>query len=310
MGNRIAEQRQWMNLSNGVKRDIFAVKENAVIEDGRIYNKNGTDVSHLVEVVTKTTEEQVRALKVKDDLTAHVSENGGFVTAFFNARVTMESQFQSLNQSDLARLMFIGTYTGWGDGQLKYDNGKPIDRSGLKKLVGMSPNKFKGFYENLKKEAVLREEGDSIFMNSAVFYRGKHSDIKRVTRDMQYTRLFRDMVRDLYEMYNGRTIKQLAIIYAVLPFVNFNFNIIAYNPNESNEDIVEPIPLDKLAALLGYKDTSRFKTALNKIEYDGKPVFGFFEISGDRRKKKTILNPRVVYAGKGNTLAAIKALFN
>ncbi|UWS61975.1 hypothetical protein N2384_01825 [Bacillus paralicheniformis] len=37
MGNRIAEQRQWMNLSNGVKRDIFAVKENAVIEDGRIY---------------------------------------------------------------------------------------------------------------------------------------------------------------------------------------------------------------------------------------------------------------------------------
>ncbi|MGG1247932.1 hypothetical protein [Bacillus spizizenii] len=63
MGNRIAEQRQWMNLWNGTKRDIFAVKENALIEDGRIYNKNGTDVSHLVEVVTKTTEEQSERFK-------------------------------------------------------------------------------------------------------------------------------------------------------------------------------------------------------------------------------------------------------
>ncbi len=96
MGNRIAEQRQWMNLSNGVKRDIFAVKENAVIEDGRIYNKNGTDVSHLVEVVTKTTEEQVRALKVKDDLTAHVSENGGFVTAFLTLELPWSLNFNHL----------------------------------------------------------------------------------------------------------------------------------------------------------------------------------------------------------------------
>ncbi|MEB2492978.1 hypothetical protein SOP93_17630 [Peribacillus frigoritolerans] len=36
-------------------------------------------------------------------------------------------------------------------------------------------------------------------------------------------------------------------------FCDFNFNLISYNPEESNKDIVRPIPLDKLATL-GYAE--------------------------------------------------------
>ncbi|WP_456265323.1 MULTISPECIES: hypothetical protein [unclassified Bacillus (in: firmicutes)] len=310
MTNRVAEQRQWMSLPAGVKKDIFGIKEEATIKDGQIFNKHGKDVSHLVEVVTKTSGNQVRNLKIKDDLTAHESENGGFVTAFYKDAVTMEESFPKLNKSDLARLMLIGTYTGWGDGQLKYDNGKPINKSGLNNLVGMSAGKFRDFYKKLEEERIIREENDVIYMNPCVFYRGAHSDVRQLTKEMQHTRMFRATVRNLCKAYSGRSVKQLAIIYAVLPFVNFKFNIVSFNPSESNEDLVKPIPLDKLAALLGYKDQGQFKATLNKIKYESKPVFGFFEISGDRRKRKTVVNPRVIYAGKGDSLAAIKALFN
>ncbi|APT45793.1 hypothetical protein [Bacillus safensis] len=310
MTNRVAEQRQWMSLPAGVKKDIFGIKAEATIKDGQILNKHGKDVSHLVEVVTKTSDKQVRNLKIKDDLTAHESENGGFVTAFYKDAVTMEESFPKLNQSDLARLMLIGTYTGWGDGQLKYDNGKPINKSGLNKLVGMSAGKFRDFYRKLDDENIIREENGVIYMNPCVFYRGAHSDIRQLTKEMQHTRMFRATVRNLCKAYNGRSVKQLAIIYSILPFVNFKFNIVSFNPSESNEDLVKPIPLDKLAALLGYKDQGQFKNTLNKIKYEDKPVFGFFEISGDRRKRKTVVNPRVIYAGKGDSLAAIKALFN
>lgn len=310
MTNRVVEQRQWMSLPAGVKKDIFGIKEEATIKDGQIFNKHGRDVSHLVEVVTKTSGKQVRNLKIKDDLTAHESENGGFVTAFYKEAVTMEESFPKLNQSDLARLMLIGTYTGWGDGQLKYDNGKPINKSGLNNLVGMSAGKFRDFYIKLEEERIIREENDVIYMNPCVFYRGAHSDVRQLTKEMQHTRMFRTTVRNLCKAYNGRSVKQLAIIYSILPFVNFKFNIVSFNPSESNEDFVKPIPLDKLAALLGYKDQGQFKNTLNKIKYEGKPVFGFFEISGDRRKRKTVVNPRVIYAGKGDSLAAIKALFN
>lgn len=310
MTNRVAEQRQWMSLPAGVKKDIFGIKAEATIKDGQIFNKHGKDVSHLVEVVTKTSDKQIRNLKIKDDLTAHESENGGFVTAFYKDAVTMEESFPKLNQPDLARLMLIGTYTGWGDGQLKYDNGKPINKSGLNNLVGMSAGKFRDFYKKLEEERIIREENDVIYMNPCVFYRGAHSDVRQLTKEMQHTRMFRATVRNLCKAYSGRSVKQLAIIYSILPFVNFKFNIVSFNPSESNEDLVKPIPLDKLAALLGYKDQGQFKNTLNKIKYEGKPVFGFFEISGDRRKRKTVVNPRVIYAGKGDSLAAIKALFN
>jgi hypothetical protein len=288
----------------------MALKENLVVKDGRAYSQNGTDVSHMVEVTLKTTEQQVKGLETVENLAQHEEENGGFVFSFFKSCMTMEQQFPTLAQSDLARVMFIGTYAGWSTGELKHDNGVPINKKSLDELLGMSRNKFNTFYKSIVDCGIIAEQDGAIFMNPAHFFRGNMSEVKHITKDLQYTRLFRTTVRELYAMYNGRTIKQLAIIYAVLPFVNFNFNIIAFNPDEANKDLVKPIPLDKLAIMLGYADHRKFKKALNSIKYKDQSVFGFFEVNGDRRQKKTVINPRVIYAGNGKSLDGIQVLFN
>jgi hypothetical protein len=103
-------------------------------------------------------------------------------------------------------------------------------------------------------------------------------------------------------------VKQLALIYAVLPFVNFNYNVIAYNPDEMDPELVRPITIEKLAALLGYQSADKLTTALRKLKYDGRAVFGMFE-TDDRRSRKVVINPRVVYAGNGKSLDAIRILF-
>jgi len=307
--DRLEEQRLWKGLTPNQKRGLMALMDNYEVIDGVAYSKDGKNISHLIETTIKMTPERSEGLNVIRDLAKHEEEHGGFVFAFFNACKTMEQQYPALTQSDLARVMFIGTYAAWETGQLKYDNGKPIDKKSLEKLLGMSRNKFNTFYQSIVDSVIIAETDGAIFMNPSIFYRGSLSEVKVIAKDMQYTRLFRKTVRDLYEMYNGRTIKQLALIYAVLPFVNFNYNIVAYNPDEMNEDEVRPIPLDKLAVLLGYNEHRTLKKALNAIKYDGKPVFGFFE-TDDRRKKKTVVNPRVIYAGNGKTLGGIRALFN
>lgn len=308
--SRIEAQQRWTHLSPKYKRGFNAMKENLTIVDGVAYNQNGKDVSHLVDIVPKYTEKQVEGFRNKSKLREHEEANGGFVFAFFEELKTMEQTFPTLSQSDLARVMFIGTYAGWKTGELKHENGTPIDKKSLAELLGMSRNKFNTFFKSIVDCEIIAEQDGAIFMNPTIFFRGYMSDIKDIANDRQYTRLFRQTVRDLYAMYNGRTIKQLALIYAVLPFVNFNYNIIAYNPNESNEDLVRPIPLDKLAVLLGYTDHRKFKQALNAVKYEGQPVFGFFETNGDRRKKKTVVNPRVIYAGDGTSLDGIRVLFN
>jgi hypothetical protein len=307
--DRISEQRQFMNLHPKVRRGFLDQKENLTVKDGVITNHNGTDVSHIFEVVMKQSAEQAEGFRIKKELRNHEEENGGFVFAFFNACTTMADQFPALTQSDLARVMFIGTYSAWGTGQLKHDNGIPINKKTLGELLAMSRNKFNEFYKSIVDCEIIAEQDGAIFMNPTIFYRGSMDDVKHLTNDMQHTRLFRKTVRDLYAMYNGRTIKQLALIYSVLPFVNFAYNIIAYNPDEMNPELVRPITLDKLAALLGYQSSDKLVVALRKLKYEGKSVFGFFETDGDKRSKKTVINPRVVFAGNGKSLDAIRILF-
>jgi hypothetical protein len=308
--DRLEEQKAWKNLTPNQKRGFLALKENYTVIDGKAYSPDGKDISHLIDTTIKMTPERSKGLKAVGDLAKHEEENGKFVFAFFNAKRTMEEQYPALTQSDLARVMFIGTYAAWETGELQHtDNGVPINKKSLEKLLGMSRNKFNTFYKSIVDSVIIAERDGAIFMNPSIFYRGNLKGVQAIAKDMQYTRLFRKTVRDLYAMYNGRSIKQLALVYAVLPFVNFNYNIVSYNPDELNEDKVLPIPLDKLAVLLGYTDHRSLKKALNAIKYDGKPVFGFFE-TDDRRKRKTVVNPRVIYAGNGKTLAGIRALFN
>lgn len=117
--------------------------------------------------------------------------------------------------------------------------------------------------------------------------------------EYRHTRLFRSTVRDLYERYNGRAIKQLALIYSVLPFVNFACNVVCFNPEEGDEDRVQPMDLDNLAALLHYQDTQKLKKALEAIKLDGKPAFYLPHNIHDKRKRRVIVNPRIVFAGLG-----------
>ncbi|WP_244933650.1 hypothetical protein [Neobacillus mesonae] len=310
MSNRQAEQLAWQRLTPKQKRGLLALKDNATIIDGRIYDKSGNDQTHRAELVVNTTESQREALQAIDDLTEHEIENGHFVFAFFESCKTMGDQYPSLTQPDLARLMFVGTYTGYRSGRLQHDNGRIIDKKALESMVGISRNKFREFYRKLIDEDILREVNGELFVNPSVFYRGPVSEIQYEIDEYRHTRLFRKTVRELYAKYTGRATTQLAIIYTVLPFLNFDTNVVCFNPQEHNEDEIKPMNLENLAALLGYKDTHKLKRALDSVKIDGQPVFWLPHNVHDKRQRRIIVNPRVVFAGKAESLRAIKVLFN
>lgn len=311
MASRLQEHHVWQNLHPKVKRGVFAARENMQTIDGKAYSATGTDISHMVEVVVKTTDKQVRALQAVDTLSTHEIENGGFVFAFFKQSSTIVSRFPTLTQQDIARLMFIGTYVAWQTGRLNHENGRIINKKALEKLVDMSTRRFNELFKRLESENILNEntETGEIFVNPSVFYRGSMKEIGFDVSHLQYTRLFKTTVRDLYAQFKGRTLGQLALIYSVLPFLNFETNVVCYNPEEEDTDLLRTMSLDKLAMLLEYQDPYKLKRALNAIKVDGKPVFGFFEDVYDRRKLKVTINPRVVFGGSGDALKAITLLF-
>jgi AraC-like DNA-binding protein len=305
--NRLDEHRQWMSLTRKQKRGIVHLKENVTIKDGRAYSESGEDVTHMVEVVLRTPPERKKGKQTIEELAKHEESNGGFVFAFFNACKTMEEAFPNFSQPDLARIMFIGTYTGWDNGVLKHDNGVLITKKTLQELLDMSRNKFADFYKQLIADEVVAEQDGQIFINPAYFYRGENVKPFAKSLGLQYTRLFRSTVRELYQQHKGRGLKHLALVYALLPFVNFNYNVICFNPDEKNAELVRPMNIKELAALLGYSDEAKFASSVKKVKLGGQPVFGVVAING--KSKQIIVNPNVVYAGDGKSLDAIKILF-
>lgn len=307
------EQRAMRDLHPNVRKQVIGMTQNFTVIDGQAYDEEtGENITHKLDIqpiITKPTPRQLEGKRIKQELAAHEKEMGGFIYAFFTECRSMEERFSFLSQSDLARLMYIGTYVAWESNHLIYDNGRKINKRQLGELVGGSRNTFSSFYKKLTDNGIITETDTGIVMNPEIFYRGRISSINNVAKSSQYTRLFRNTVRDLYRKYGGRALKQLAIIYMILPYVNFNYNIISHNPSEVQAEKVSPMTVDELAKTLGYSDYRKLKPILNSIKHDGKSVFGFFEMDGDKRRKKIVVNPSVIYAGNGKHLDAIKILF-
>lgn len=311
--DRLEEQRVWQNTPPKLKRGLLAIMDDVTFQDGKAtHNATGNDVTHLVDLGLKTSPGQIQALKSNSEMNTHSKENGGFIIAFFSQARTIEERFPTLTKQDTARLMYIGTYIAWESNRLQSDNGKKhYKKKDLEKLVDMSTKRFNELFKRLEDEDIIHEaETGELFINPTVFYRGTLRNLEYDVRDLTYTRMFKKTVRDLYTQYKGRTLGQLALIYSILPFLNFNTNVVCFNPEETAEDLIRPMGLDNLAALLGYKDASSLKRSLNRIKVDSKPVFGFFENPYDRRKWRITVNPKVVFAGNGEALKSIKVLFN
>ena len=305
--------KEFNGLNPKVRRRAVGQKFNYVVVDDKPYDSvTGEYLGDMFQhdLTPIRTETQLRFIESKRELGDHEEENGGFVFTFFKQSRSINERFPSLVAADIARLMYIATFTAWQTGRIQYDNGRVIDRKAIEGMFKLSDKRARQLFERFVSEGILTEKDGCVFVNPTVFYRGSIADAPVDLKDLKYTRMFKTTVRDLYEKSEGRTIAQLALVYSIMPFLNFGSNVVCHNPDESDEDLLNPMTLDDLAVQLEYKDAAKLKTAMNKVKIGGKAVFGFFENPNDRRTKRIVVNPRAVYAGDGKQLAAIKILFN
>lgn len=288
-------------------RRAAATLEGGTIRNGRVYSPDGVDMSHRFEVKATVLPRARHYFRNRSEMGRYAEENGGYVWGLFKSCATMEMYWADagLTQSDFARLMFIGTYTDY-EGVLRHPNGRRITKDSMRELVGIHRTKFDEFYGKLTAASIIKEAEDgAIQMSPDVFARGEIPVGEYVDR----IRIYRNTVRELYGKYGtGRSVRQLGIIYSVIPFMHRNLNIICFNPLEKNDDLIRPITLDKLALMIGYQDAGKFKKALRAINIGNQPVFAFVEDVEDSRKRRILVNPRVVFAGDFEGLMACRAI--
>lgn len=289
-----------------VKHHILSTKEKP------FYSEDGEDLSDQFELVARSTEGQRRALQSNDIMENHAIENGRFVIAFFERNKLLTERFPTLSAQDIARLMYLATFVAYKTNRLQSDNGKKVYRkSDLEELVDMSAKRFNELFKRYKNEGVLLEsDKGEFFIDPTVVYRGRIKELRGIADNFDHTRIFRKTVRELYQQFKGRKLGQLALVYSVMPFLNFKTNVICFNPEETAADMVKPINIKTLCDILGYSDTTKLKRSLKNVQVNGDRVFNFAEDVEDSRQRIIYVNPKVIYGGDGESLEALKPMFN
>ena len=246
----------------------------------------------------------------KERLDNHAEDNGGFVFLFYENRNYLAMRYPELTPADTARLLYLATYVGYGTTRLEHDNGRPITRRQFAELTRLSASRHSDFVTKMSRNNILRVSNNAVHLLEPIFYKGSVKEAPMSSGEARHIRLYIKTMRDLFENIDARSIGRLALIYDVLPFVHFEHNILTRNPDEENFDDVVPMSLGELADHLGFSGAKRMRSALVAARYGDLKVFGIFDDGADARRRKVVVNPKVIYASNSaNGLKSLELLF-
>lgn len=238
----------------------------------------------------------------KSEIDTLIRDNlGAFYFSIYSRllKVDLESQYKF-------RFVYLCTYLNY-DGKLQFGNAKKgnnlmLERD-LMEVLGLSQNEtIRTKKALIKANLITIEEDKTISINRKYALRGKigNRDLRKGS-----IRIMMEGIQKLYESVSAKEHKKLALFIEILPYINFNHNIVCSNPNESNVEKIEPISITKLANMMGYSTTQKLKKGLMDIKIDGKSLIMIATIDN---KNMIVVNPSLYY--KGNNIEALRGIIN
>lgn len=224
-----------------------------------------------------------------------------------------------ISPANVTRMIYLSTYLTY-DGVLAYDNGRPVARSGLASLLGVSERQGYNFWNQMVSEGIFTERDDgAIAVNPEVFRKGSitNREIGAMVKENKYfMKLYVDGVRQLYQTASVRSAKTLSYMFQVLPFVNREYNVVCHNPLETDPRKIRPMRLGEFCDLVGYsrKHIRRMSRQLADPTFIVKgfeqSAIGYVCNRGICQEEFSIfINPNVYYAGSQHARVEVLGAF-
>jgi len=306
------------NLTRKEREEIIRLSMNHSIVNGKAYDNEtgeyiGDRFQHEWLTPIKKTKSNANPIYTKENKNAielHCETNGGFVFALFKSNLNILDRLPLLSKQDVARLIYIATFTHYHTGRLQKGDGTVITTDTFPTLVKLTKRRATEYLNRLiDSKVVTVSQFNEIIISKEFFIRGTIKDSS--DENINYTRLFKKTVRDLFQQASTREIAHLSTIYMTLPYINLYHNVISYNPQENDVYMVRAMDTKVLSDKLGYKSYNKLTAMLNKITISDKNVFNYYTDINDKRKKNIVVNPDVVYGGNDSRqLESVKVFFN
>ncbi|XZI21076.1 hypothetical protein ACSXE0_15885 (plasmid) [Clostridium perfringens] len=207
----------------------------------------------------------------------------------------------TLCEKYLFRYVYLCSFMNYKN-YIEYGNAK-----GVKKLVNKKQCqeilklKDQQFYDTInyfiKNKMIIIKDNGYVKINEKFCNRGKMKNKNGVI-----TRMFDNIIREIYENSTTREHERLGLLLKLLPYVHYKNNVVCHNPNEEDVRLLKPMKQKEILEIL-HVDRKPINSLLSLTIMNGKESV-FIKVSNAGLKNVFVLSPRFTY--KGNKIEDIE----
>lgn len=250
------------------------------------------DTGEIVDVAYYCTPEQQKErerIKEKERKKAHSIRTAG--DKFVNSHMERIKELRSaLDDTTLGYVLYLQTGLQY-DGTLGTSKRSFTKVKDFEAVLNVKERQAKKVVRALLDAGVLYVNDEGVYcMNRAYHWKGKvhPSDLQKNVKIMDAgIKALRDA---------GVKAKDAGAIYALLPYIRFESNLLAHNPYEYDVEKVLPMNLQDVANAINYDNAKKVSSKLLKITFtapDGRPMRAF-SIFDTGKSKHVKINPLLV----------------
>lgn len=240
-----------------------------------------------LENIKKRKEQQAEYEMKRMQIDANYKEYGAFVWLLYNYNEVLNL---GVPPEMLTKLIYVSTFMSYNN-RIMISDENCMTKEQMQVLLGISDMTFWRFCDTVFKADLMYEKDDAFYMSDKIFERGI---IK--TFDKARTRLYVKGIRHVYHKAKVTEHKLLSYLFQAIPFVSTDFNILCFNPEETDMKKIKPMKLADYCEKIDYsiENARRLKTVLKKLRVSDEPVFSFVENADGIF---IYINPCIFYAG-------------
>ena len=208
------------------------------------------------------------------------------------------TDFSELSDATLARLIYLTTFLTLDDGKLFRTQRTPMTEADLPDVMKLSQSTVDRFMKEVQDYIGVDSDGNLQIVSSA-FQRGHLPKGQHIP--MQ--RLYRDAIRRLYRTTPTSKHRYLGMFFKLLPYINQEYNVLCWNPEEDNIDDIDLMSPAEFCDLSGFKYTKfwKLKSELKNLTFDvdGKQELfcSFVDAGFGLGRVQIFVNPHILYNG-------------
>ena len=221
---------------------------------------------------------------------------------YFKRFITNFNKIEDLDAKTITRLMYLATYVSYKDNLLTYDNGNPLKRKDIKKIMGLGDTTFKSFFAEIISKGYLIETPDGYKLSTNIIHKGE-TKLRPLDDHERYVKIYIQAMRKMYNSVTTHQHKFLGYVFQMLPYVNIYHNILCLNPFEKDIENIRPLTFSDMLNDLGLceHNINQFRTTAEKVLFDingEEQHFLCYVLNAEVKSKNdgvVIINPNILY---------------